>query len=79
MLLDFPDVIQEASQKYAPSLIANYIYELAKEFNNFYQNTPILNDQNKILVNFRLCLSIKLGEVIKTSMNLLGISMPDRM
>ena len=79
LLLDFPDVIQEASQKYAPSLIANYIYDLAKEFNNFYQNTPILNDQNKILVNFRLCLSIKLGEVIKTSMNLLGISMPDRM
>jgi arginyl-tRNA synthetase len=52
---------------------------LVKEFNNYYQNTAILTAETEDLINFRLGLSIKVGEVIKTAMRLLGASVPDRM
>jgi arginyl-tRNA synthetase len=75
----FPEVIEEAASQYDPSQIANYCFELAKEFSSFYQNSPIMNEENKALKNMRLALSSKTGDVIKTGMNLLGIQMPERM
>ncbi|MDB9809409.1 arginine--tRNA ligase, partial [Flavobacteriales bacterium] len=79
LLTEFPDTIQEAAVSYSPALVANYVYDLVKEFNNYYQNTAILNAESEDLISFRLGLSTKLGEVIKTAMHLLGASVPDRM
>lgn len=78
-LTAFPAVIQEAATNYSPSLVANYVYNLVKEFNTYYQNTPILNAKSDDLINFRLGLSAKVGEVIKTAMRLLGAGVPDKM
>ena len=79
LLTEFPDTIQEAAVSYSPALVANYVYDLVKEFNNYYQNTAILTAETEDLINFRLGLSTKVGEVIKTAMRLLGASVPDRM
>ena len=78
-LIDFPNVIQEAAKNYSPALVANYTYELVKEFNAYYQSTDILTAKNKDLIDFRLGLSVKVGEVIKTAMRLLGADVPNRM
>ena len=78
-LIAFPAVIQEAATNYSPALVANYVYDLVKEFNTYYQNTPILNAESEDLINFRLGFSAKVGEVIKTAMRLLGAGVPDRM
>jgi arginyl-tRNA synthetase len=79
LLTDFPNMIQEAAVNYSPALVANYVYDLVKEYNTYYQNTAILTAESEELINFRLGLSIKVGEVIKTAMRLLGASVPDRM
>ena len=79
LLTEFPAVIQEAAANYSPALMANYVYDLVKEYNTYYQNTAILTAESKELINFRLGLSVKVGEVIKTSMSLLGVNVPDRM
>ena len=76
-LTAFPAAIQEAATNYSPALVANYVYDLVKEFNTYYQNTPILNAESDDLINFRLGLSAKVGEVIKTAMRLLGAGVPD--
>ena len=78
-LTAFPAVIQEAATNYSPALVANYVYDLVKEFNTYYQHTPILNAESDDLINFRLGLSAKVGEVIKTAMRLLGAGVPDKM
>ncbi len=78
-LMEFPSTIQEAAANYSPALMANYVYDLVKEYNTYYQNTAILTAESKELINFRLGLSVKVGEVIKTSMSLLGVNAPDRM
>ena len=78
-LIAFPEVIQEAALYYSPALISNYIYDLVKSYNNYYQSVYILNAENPQLVNFRLGLSLKVCEVIKTAMRLLGIKVPERM
>jgi len=77
-ILQFPIIIQEAASSYNPSHIANYVYDLVKNYNSFYQNTTILVDNYDIRI-FRLALSKKTGLVIKTSMNLLGIRLPNKM
>jgi len=79
LLTEFPNVIQEAATNYSPALVANYVYDLVKEYNTYYQNTAILTAESEELINFRLSLSVKVGEVIQTSMRLLGASVPDRM
>ena len=79
LMTEFPDTIQEAAVSYSPALVANYVYDLVKEFNNYYQNTAILTAESEDLINFRLGLSTKVGEVIKIAMSLLGASVPDRM
>ena len=78
-LCDFPAVIQEAADGYSPALIANYIYELVKEYNGYYQSTSILNAESEELINFRIALSDLVARVIKTGMGLLGASVPNRM
>ena len=78
-LTAFPALIQEAAIQYSPALLANYTYDLVKDFNNYYQSTAILTAESDELINFRLGLSLKVGEVIKTAMNLLGAKVPNRM
>ena len=79
MLLDFKDVVKEAADNYSPALIANYIYDLAKEFNQFYHDFSILREENAELKQFRLVLSKTVGETIKKAFSLLGIEVPKRM
>ena len=78
-LIIFPNIIEESANSYSPALVANYVYDLVKSFNNYYQTTPIITADTNEIVNFRLALSLKIGEVIKTSMGLLGVNVPDRM
>jgi arginyl-tRNA synthetase len=75
----FPEVIIEAGKAHSPALIANYIYELVKEFNLFYHDFPILKEENEELRAVRLALSLQVGKVIKLGMSLLGITVPERM
>jgi arginyl-tRNA synthetase len=79
-LQSYPEVIQNAADKYSPALIANYVYELVKEFNSFYQNVPkIVEEENADLKNFRLALCYKTARVVKSAFGLLGIQVPDQM
>jgi arginyl-tRNA synthetase len=75
----FPDTIQMAASNYSPALIANYTYDLVKEFNSFYQNVPIFTAENDAEKAFRVALCAAVGDVIKTAFLLLGIQVPDRM
>jgi arginyl-tRNA synthetase len=75
----FPEVIQNAAKNHSPALIANYTYDLVKEYNSFYQTVPILGCENEQEKIFRTQLSLKVGEIIKDAFNLLGIQVPERM
>ena len=75
----FPEIIALAGDSYNPALLANYTYELAKEFNQYYHDVPILKESRPEVKNFRLQLASKMAEVIKRSMNMLGIEVPERM
>lgn len=75
----FPEKVQEAADNYSPALIANYTYDLVKEFNSFYQNVSILGAETADQVNLRVALARSVGSVIKTAFGLLGIDVPDRM
>jgi arginyl-tRNA synthetase len=75
----FPEIIQSAANQHSPALIANYSYDLVKEYNSFYQTVSILGEQNENLKVFRVQLSKKIGEVIKSAFELLGINVPKRM
>jgi len=79
LLFDFPVIVKEAADNYSPAVVANYCYDLAKEFNQFYQEVPILKEDKLNTISFRLQLSEFVGKVIKTGMDLLGIAVPDRM
>ena len=75
----FPAVVMEAGTSYSPALIANYCYELCKEYNQFYHDHPILAENDDSVRDFRLLLSATVGKVIKSGMKLLGIDVPERM
>ncbi len=75
----FPETIQLAAENYSPALIANYTYDLVKEFNSFYQQVSILGESNKQKKILRVQLSKKVGEIIQSSFLLLGIQVPERM
>ncbi|MCO6164123.1 arginine--tRNA ligase [Flavobacterium sp. NRK F7] len=75
----FPEVIQNAATHHSPALIANYTYDLVKEFNSFYQNVPILPEQNLEKKAFRVQLAKTVGTTIKNAFHLLGIQVPERM
>jgi len=75
----FPEVVQQAAANYSPALIANYTYDLVKEYNSFYQSVPILGSENQEEKVFRVQLSKKVGDIIKAAFKLLGIEVPERM
>ena len=79
MLNEFPAVVRQAGTDYSPSDIANYAYELAKEYNQFYHDFSILREENEEIKAFRILLTRNVGKVIKIAMNLLGIEVPERM
>ncbi len=76
---DFPSVVAEAGKNYSPALIANYAYDLAKEYNQFYHDYSILREEDEQKRNLRLLLSFVVGRTLKSAMSLLGIEMPERM
>ncbi|MDO5571387.1 MAG: arginine--tRNA ligase [Bacteroidales bacterium] len=78
-LSSFPAVVKDAGDNFSPAVIANYIYELVKEYNQFYHDFSILKEENADLRAFRLVLSDNISKVIKTGMALLGINVPERM
>ena len=78
-LTDFPSLVEEAGRTYSPALIANYAYDLVKEYNQFYHDFSILREENADVRAFRLQLSRTVGDIIKRSMWLLGIEVPERM
>lgn len=75
----FPEVVQNAADTYSPALIANYVYDLVKDFNSFYQNVSILGEEDTDKRSLRVHLSRKVGEVIAIGFDLLGIEVPERM
>jgi len=78
-LADFTAVVADAGKNYSPALIANYVYDLAKEYNQFYHDCSILKEQDQAVRCFRQLLSETVADVIKRGMSLLGIEMPNRM
>lgn len=78
-ILDFPDIVNKSAANLSPAVLANYTYELVKKYNGFYQNNSILRAENDKTITFRLALSKAVGEVVKESMNCLGIQVPNRM
>ena len=75
----FVPALKEAAKDHSPALMAQYAYELAREYNGFYQGVPIFNEENKHTLSFRIALSSVTAHVIRKSMNLLGIDVPERM
>ena len=76
---EYPSVVKAAGDNYSPALIANYVYELAKEFNGYYHDYSILREENEAVRLMRLTLIAQVARVIKAGMGLLGISVPERM
>ncbi len=79
LVMNYPNIVSEAGKVYSPAVIANYAYDLAKEFNQFYHEIPIVFEEDDAKRNVRLILSGMVGVVIKQSMWLLGIDVPERM
>ena len=75
----FPETIQLAATNYSPALIANYIYDLVKEFNSFYQQVSILGETDNQKKVLRIQLAKKVAEVIESGFKLMGIAVPERM
>lgn len=79
LLSEFKDVVNKAAESLSPALVANYVYELVKGYNSFYQNNPILNQDDENAKQFRLQLSVLTGKTIKKGLSLLGIGTVNRM
>ena len=79
MLADFAGVVRQAGTDYSPSVIANYCYDLVKEYNQFYHDFSILREENEAVRQFRLVLSAEVAKIVKLGMGLLGIEVPERM
>lgn len=79
LLADFAGVVRQAGTDYNPSIIANYCYDLVKEYNQFYHDFSILREENESLKLFRLALSENVGKIVRLGMGLLGIEVPERM
>ena len=78
-LTSYPTIVEQAGKDFSPALIANYVYDLVKEYNQFYQTSPILKEENAETMNMRLMLSACTVKVIESGMSLLGIEMPEKM
>ena len=79
MLADFPATVEEAGRSYSPAVIANYVYELVKQYNQFYHDYSILKEEDKAVKSLRLALCDATAKVVSTGMGLLGIRVPERM
>lgn len=79
LMADFATVVRQAGTDYNPSVIANYTYDLVKEYNQFYHDYSILREENEQVKIFRLALSVNVGKIINEAMGLLGIDVPERM
>ena len=79
LLNGFREVVRQAADDYNPSVIANYCYDLAKEFNQFYHDFSIMHEPSRELKMFRLVLAQNVGKIIRLGMGLLGIEVPERM
>ena len=75
----YPAKVAEANAALSPAVIANYAYDLAKEFNQYYHDTPILKEEDAAVLRFRLVLIDTLARTLRSAMDLLGIQLPDRM
>ncbi|MBR6886239.1 MAG: arginine--tRNA ligase, partial [Bacteroidales bacterium] len=79
LLSMYPEKLAEAGAALSPAVIANYAYELAKEFNQYYHDTPILREEDQAVLKYRLQLIDTLAGTLRASMELLGIGLPERM
>jgi arginyl-tRNA synthetase len=79
LLHDFPGAVEEAGKNFSPALVANYIFELAKEYNQFYHDHHIMREENEAIRQFRLDLSFFTANVIRNGMKLLGVEVPEKM
>ena len=79
LLSRFTETIVDSAKSFNPSLVANYAYDLAKEYNQFYHDHPVIKEENKAIADFRFYLSLKVAETLKYALFLLGITMPERM
>jgi len=79
ILTGYPAIVAEAAETYSPALIANYVYDLVREYNQFYHDYQILKEENADIRQMRLILSANVAKVVKSAMSLLGIEMPERM
>lgn len=79
LLASYPNVVAQAGQEFSPSVIANYAYELSKEFNQFYHDYSFLKEGNPVIKQMRLILAANVAKTIKSAMSLLGIEVPERM
>ena len=79
LLASYPNVVAQAGQEFSPSIIANYAYELSKEFNQFYHDYSFLKEENPVIKQMRLVLAANVAKTIKSAMSLLGIEVPERM
>ena len=79
MIADYTSIVREAGKEYSPALIANYTYDLVKEYNQFYHDFSILREENDEVKKFRLVLSANVAKIVKSAMSLLGIEVPERM
>jgi arginyl-tRNA synthetase len=78
-LNDFERKIKTAAEEYSPSILAQYLFDLAKEYNRFYAELPIFHEKDQQLQAFRVALSLQTAKTIKRGMSLLGIQVPERM
>ena len=79
MVADFAAVVRQAGEDYSQSGIANYVYDLVKEYNQFYHDFSILREENEDVKLFRIALSANIAKVVRLGMGLLGIEVPERM
>jgi arginyl-tRNA synthetase len=79
VLSQFESRIKEAAKEYSPAVIANYAFDLAKQYNQFYQSIPIFNETDPVKLKFRVAFSLSIANAIKTGMRMLGIQVPEKM
>ena len=79
LLHTLPSVVGQSAQSFSPAMVANYAYDLAKAFNSFYQDTPILREENEEVRAFRVTLCDTVATALRNTMNILGIEVPERM
>jgi arginyl-tRNA synthetase len=79
LLYRFPEVVQEAAEKFSPNLVCNFVFDLAQRYNLFYNTSPVLKAESEEVKNFRLLLTASVAQVIKNGLSLLGIAAPEKM